>query len=39
MEIRSGLSEGDLVVMRAGSFLHEDDRVRPVQAVTGKTTE
>jgi HlyD family secretion protein len=38
-EIRSGLSEGDLVVMRAGSFLHEDDRVRPVQAVTGKTTE
>jgi multidrug efflux pump subunit AcrA (membrane-fusion protein) len=39
-EIRSGLSEGDLVVMRAGSFLHEDDRVRPVQAaVTDKTTE
>jgi HlyD family secretion protein len=31
-EIREGLSEGDLVVERAGSFLREGDRVRPIQA-------
>jgi HlyD family secretion protein len=31
-EIREGLSEGDLVVARAGTFLREGDRVRPVQA-------
>jgi multidrug efflux pump subunit AcrA (membrane-fusion protein) len=29
-EIRDGLSEGDLVVARAGAFLREGDRVRPV---------
>jgi HlyD family secretion protein len=29
-EIREGLDEGDVVVVRAGSFLREDDRVRPV---------
>ncbi|TXN43210.1 efflux RND transporter periplasmic adaptor subunit [Methylobacterium sp. WL7] len=29
-EIRSGLSETDLVVVRAGSFLREGDRVEPV---------
>jgi HlyD family secretion protein len=29
-EIREGLDEGDVVVVRAGTFLREDDRVRPV---------
>lgn len=32
-EIREGLDEGDVVVVRAGSFLREDDRVRPVPIV------
>ncbi|RAI38311.1 efflux RND transporter periplasmic adaptor subunit [Rhodoplanes roseus] len=30
VEIRQGLAEGDLVVRRAGTFLREGDRVRPV---------
>lgn len=30
VEIRQGLDEGDLVVRRAGTFLREGDRVRPV---------
>ena len=30
VEIREGLSEGDMVVSRAGAFLREGDRVRPV---------
>jgi HlyD family secretion protein len=30
-EILEGLSDGDPVVARAGSFLREDDVVRPVQ--------
>src|SRR5262249_36192935 len=30
-EIREGLNEGDLVVARAGAFLREGDRVRPIQ--------
>lgn len=30
IEIRSGLGEGDLVVLRAGPFLREGDLVRPV---------
>ena len=30
-EIREGLSEGDMVVARAGAFLREGDRVRPIQ--------
>jgi HlyD family secretion protein len=29
-EIREGIVEGDVVVMRAGAFLREGDRVRPV---------
>jgi HlyD family secretion protein len=29
-EIREGLNEGDLVVARAGAFLREGDRVRPI---------
>lgn len=29
-EIREGLQEGDVVVVRAGTFLREDDRVRPI---------
>jgi RND family efflux transporter MFP subunit len=39
-EIREGLSDGDLVVARAGAFLREGDRVRPVLAeqAPGKTT-
>jgi multidrug efflux pump subunit AcrA (membrane-fusion protein) len=31
-EIREGLNEGDLVVARAGAFLREGDRVRPIEA-------
>jgi HlyD family secretion protein len=30
IEAREGINEGDLVVARAGSFVHEGDRVRPV---------
>ncbi len=30
VEIRDGLSAGDLVVVRAGAFVREGDRVRPV---------
>ena len=30
-EIREGLNEGDLVVSRAGAFLREGDRVRPIE--------
>jgi len=32
VEIREGLSEGDMVVARAGAFLREGDHVRPVVA-------
>jgi HlyD family secretion protein len=32
VEIREGLSDGDMVVSRAGAFLREGDRVRPVIA-------
>jgi multidrug efflux pump subunit AcrA (membrane-fusion protein) len=35
-EIREGLSEGDMVVARAGAFVREGDRVRPV--VPGEPT-
>ncbi|MCJ2050493.1 efflux RND transporter periplasmic adaptor subunit [Methylobacterium sp. J-070] len=31
-EIRSGLTEADLVVVRAGAFLREGDRVKPIVA-------
>jgi HlyD family secretion protein len=30
VQVREGLNEGDLVVVRAGSFLREGDEVRPV---------
>lgn len=30
-EVRAGLSEGDIVVARAGSFLREGDAVRPIR--------
>ena len=32
VEIREGLTEGDLIVARAGAFVREGDRVRPVVA-------
>ena len=32
IEIRDGLSEGDMVVARAGALLREGDLVRPVLA-------
>ncbi len=35
-EIRSGLSAGDVVVSRAGSFLRDGDRVRPVPPKTAQ---
>lgn len=34
-EIRSGVREGDEIVVRAGAFLRDGDSVRPVQAVAG----
>jgi hypothetical protein len=33
VEVRDGLTEGDLVVARSGTFLREGDAVRPVPAV------
>ena len=36
VEIREGLSEGDVVVARAGSLLREGDPVRPVTAQRGR---
>jgi RND family efflux transporter MFP subunit len=38
IEITEGLSEGESVVARAGSFLREGDRVRPVPAAKRATT-
>jgi HlyD family secretion protein len=32
VEIRDGLTEGDMVVARAGALLREGDPVRPVTA-------
>jgi HlyD family secretion protein len=32
LQIRQGLAEGDMIVVRAGAFLREGDRVRPVLA-------
>lgn len=32
VEVREGLNDGDMVVSRAGAFLREGDRVRPVVA-------
>jgi len=34
VEIRDGLAAGDLVVVRAGAFVREGDRVRPVLATS-----
>ena len=34
IEIRSGLNDGERVVARAGSFLRDGDRVRPVSVAT-----
>jgi RND family efflux transporter MFP subunit len=36
-EIRSGLKEGDEIVVRAGAFLRDGDSVRPVEAVAENT--
>jgi HlyD family secretion protein len=36
VQIREGLNEGDLVVVRAGSFLREGDEVRPVLPTDSK---
>jgi HlyD family secretion protein len=36
VEIREGLKEGDVVVVRAGAFVRDGDRVRPVLAGAGK---
>lgn len=39
IEIREGLSEGDLVVTRAGTFLRNGDTVRPILPDSNKLTE
>ena len=36
VEIREGLTEGDIVVARAGALLREGDPVRPVTAARGE---
>jgi HlyD family secretion protein len=36
VEIKEGLTEGDIVVARAGALLREGDPVRPVMAAAGK---
>jgi RND family efflux transporter MFP subunit len=36
VEVREGLSDGDLVVARAGTFLRDGDTVRPVPATAAK---
>jgi multidrug efflux pump subunit AcrA (membrane-fusion protein) len=38
-EIREGLNEGDMVVARAGAFLREGDRVKPIQGGTTGTSK
>jgi len=32
VQVREGLSEGDMIVVRAGAFLRDGDRVRPITA-------
>jgi HlyD family secretion protein len=39
VEIREGVSDGDLVVTRAGTFLRNGDIVRPIAADANKLTE
>ena len=39
VEIKSGLSEGDLIVARAGTFLRDGDMIRPVEPENDKTAE
>ena len=38
-EVREGLAEGDLVVVKSGTFLRDGDLVRPVFAAAGKVSE
>ena len=38
VEIKSGASEGDTVVARAGTFLRDGDRVRPIMVEKSTTT-
>jgi HlyD family secretion protein len=35
VEVREGVNDGDMVVARAGSFVREGDRVRPIMANEG----
>ena len=39
VEITTGINDGDQVVVRAGTFLREDDIVKPVNAPSGKLRE
>jgi HlyD family secretion protein len=38
VEIRRGLAEGEAVVLRAGSFLRNGDRIAPVQPPVAAAT-
>ena len=39
IEVREGLSEGDLVVARSGTFLRDGDAVRPVAGDRAKLSD
>jgi RND family efflux transporter MFP subunit len=39
VEIRAGLSDGDVVVAKSGTFLRDSDSVKPVLDSTGKLSE
>ena len=38
-EVREGLSEGDVVVARSGTFLRDGDAVRPVTGDRAKLSD
>jgi hypothetical protein len=39
VEVREGLTEGDLVVARSGTFLRDGDAVRPIAGDRAKLTD
>jgi HlyD family secretion protein len=35
VEVRSGVTEGETVIVRAGTFVRDGDQVTPIEAVVG----